>query len=476
MEKISNYLVVNNKLKKNAFTDPINAFHYHDINKFLEFENGQTRYFEILNNVINDYESKYLSKYFIEYMKNEDRKNYIIIEKKGNEIILKMVNSEITLISVGGYGQIYKISDDVCLKINLENEDRYHEFEIPKHLSQIANETTKELILFPYSILKHCKFNGLVNILQINIFFVYIIYCIKFKIEPTEKELEKKLNNYNIKKEYNILFKTNDMRQLEHAVNLYNFLCVKYLSPEEHINILKYLLRMISIFRDKHGSIKENGFIILMPLLKSNSINLRINKETKKIDNVNGIKSYIVYKYFYRMLFLQMSILILNINDNTTFTHNDFKADNILVDDADPPYELKYKKTVFKFNEHFKFKLADFDFSILDEYTVNSKLTDKEMFKKTNWLTDIHFFIHSLFYFISSDEYKSDKVFFNKLHDYFIKPYCNIDINKLLSGESTIKKKDSKIYCNSGRLVNYESPNISKLYEFITSNLFKEWM
>jgi hypothetical protein len=476
MENLSNYLIVNNELKKKSFSDPVQVFHYHDINKFLVFENGQERYIDIINNVISDYENNSILSNFKEYIKDPGKKQYIIIEYKANTPLIKMVNSDITLISVGGYGQIYKISDDVCLKINLEKEDHYHEFEIPKHLSRIANETMKELILFPYSIIKHCKFMGLINILQINIFFIYFIYCIVNKIKPTEKEIEKKLNSYNIKEEYKQLFKTTNEKALEKAVDLYNFFCVTYLTHEEHINILKYMPRLVSMFKDKHGNIKENGFMILMPLLKSNSIALRINKETKKIDNINGVKACQVYKHFYRMLFLQMSILLLNINNTTNFTHNDFKADNVLVDDANPPYELKYKKNIFKFNEYFIFKLADFDFSLLQEYTTNSKLTDKELFKETTWLTDIHFFIHSLFFFISGDEYKSDKLFFNKLHEYFIKPYCNITIDKLLSGESNIKKKDSKIYCNSGRLINHERLNISYLHDFITSNLFKEWM
>lgn len=476
MEIKLNYNVLD-KSKMDFFKDPVQTYHYHDINKFLKFSSGFNGYVEIMQTVVNDVESNdWISKYK-SYLKSNDKVEYITADFQNNTPRIQMQNSDITLISVGGYGQIYKISDDVCLKINLEKEDHYHEFEIPKHLSQIANDTVKELILFPYSILKHQKFVGLVYILQLNIFFVYIIYCIVMKKKMNEKEIEKKINLEGIKTEFNELFRTKDEQRLEKAISLYNFFIQNYLGSEDHINILKYLPRLTNMFREKNGNIKDKGFIILMPLLKSNSISLYINKDTKKIDNINGVRSYLVYKHFYRSLFLQMSILLLNINDITEFTHNDFKADNILVDEATPPYTLKYKKKIFKFDEHFIFKLADFDFSLLQEYTTNEKLTDKEMFKETNWLTDIHFFIHSLFFFISNDEYNSDKIFFNQLHEKFIKPYCNITIEKLLSGESHIKKKDSKIYCNSGRLVNQtNTPDIIKLYNFITSSLFKKWI
>lgn len=471
-----NYNVLD-KSKMDVFRDPIQTYHYHDINKFLKFSGGFKGYFKILKTVLEDLDSGDWNEKYKKYIKLNEGVEYITTDLTNSFPRIQMQNGEITLISVGGYGQIYKISDDVCLKINLEKEDRYHEFEIPRHLSRIANETVKELILFPYSIIKQQRFSGLVYIIQLNVFFVYIINCIVMKKKITEKEIENKINLESIKQEFTEIFQTKDKNILNESINLYNFFINTYLGSDNHINILKYLPRLVNMFRDKNNQIKDNGFIILMPLLKSNSISLYINKDTKKIDNVNGVRSYLVYKYFYRSLFLQMSILLLNINDITNFTHNDFKADNVLVGEATKPYTLKYKNRIFKFDEHFIFKLADFDFSLLQEYTTNEKLTNKEMFKETNWLTDIHFFIHSLFYFISKDEYVSDKIFFDCLHEKFIKPYCNIGIKKLLSGESYIKKKDSKIYCNSGRLVNQTNlPDISDLYKFITSSLFKKWL
>lgn len=474
MENLSNYLIVDNKLKKDVFSDPVFTYHYNDISRFLIFKDGQDRYTEIMSNVIKDYED---NKLLIKFKNNiHNIKKYITFECKYETHNMKMSDSEITLISVGGYGQIYKISDDVCLKINLAKEDFDHEYEIPKQLSKMENNTIKQLILTPYSIIKHCKFTGLLNILHINIFFVYIIHAIIYKQGISAEEIEEKLNSYTIKNQFNKLFNTSNKQKLKNATDLYNFFCSYYLNEDEHINILKFLPRLTSMFRNKDGKLKETGFIILMPLLKSNSISLRINKDTKKIDNINGVRSYLVYPEIYRMLFLQMSLLLLNINDVTNFTHNDFKADNVLVDEASSPYELRYKNNVFKFTEYFKFKLADFDFSLLQEYTPNYKLTNKQMFKETYWLTDIHFFIHSLFFFISSDEYKSDKMFFDKLHDKFIQPYCNISISKLLSGDSCIKKKYSKVYCNSGRLFTNEQLDIYHLHNFIISDLFKKWM
>lgn len=465
------------KSKRSLFKDPIQTYHYHEINRFLKFSSGFNGYVDIMQRVVNDIESDEWQSKYQSYLKSSDKIEYIEGCTNTNTHRIFMQNSDITLISVGGYGQIYKISDDVCLKINLEKEDHYHEFEIPQHLSQIGNDTVKKLILFPYSILKQQKFVGLVYILQLNIFFVYVIFCIVTKKEMKEKDIEKKINLGGIKTEFNSLFKSKNTERFEKSISLYNFFINTYLGHEDHINILKYLPRLVNLFREKNSNIKDKGFIILMPLLKSNSISLYVNEETKKIDHNVGVLSYLVYKHFYRSLFLQMSILLLNINDITEFTHNDFKADNVLVDEAIPPYTLCYKKKTFKFDENYIFKLADFDFSFLREYTTNEKLSNQKLFKDTNWLTDIHYFTHTLFYFINKDEYLSDKIFFDELHEQFIKPYCSITIQKLMSGETYVKKKDSKVCCDSGRLINQGgSPNISKLYKFITSPLFKKWI
>lgn len=167
MKSKSEFLFLNNKLKKNmidnslaAQCDPVVSYHYRDINKFLTFNKGEVRYKEIINNVINDYENKKnLTKFKDFYSKN--KKNRYVDFVCNNDRNIKMINSDITLISVGGYG--------------------HHEFEIPKQLSRIPNDTIKKLILTPHAIIKNCKFSGLLNIININVFFVYIIYILLFK-------------------------------------------------------------------------------------------------------------------------------------------------------------------------------------------------------------------------------------------------------------------------------------------------------
>lgn len=482
MKSKSEFLFLNNKLKKNiidnslaAQCDPVVSYHYRDINKFLTFNKGEVRYKEIINNVINDYENKKnLTKFKDFYSKN--KKNRYVDFVCNNDRNIKMINSDITLISVGGYGQIYKINDDTCLKINLEDVDYDHEFEIPKQLSRIPNDTIKKLILTPHAIIKNCKFSGLLNIININVFFVYIIYILLFKKNLNTSDIEKKLTKHMINHEFNDLFVNNEKKKINTAIDLYNFFCLYYLKQEEHINILKYLPRLTNMFKNKQGNVKDTGYIILMPLLKSNSVSLLIDEESKTIDNKKGIKAYKVIKHFFRILFLQMSLLVLNINDVTEFTHNDFKADNVLVETMDDSYELSYKNSTFKFSERFIFKLADFDFSLLKEYTENNKLKNKTLFKETNWLTDIHFFTHSLFYYISKDEYFSDKIFFDTLYNKFINPYCNITVTKLLSTTTCVQKKNSKEFCMSGRLVKQKHIDIIELEKFIHSESFKEWM
>lgn len=290
-----------------------------------------------------------------------------------------------------------------------------------------------------------------------------------------EKIIEK-TESYDIDTEYNYLFNSNSKNEnsLKEYCDIYNFILSTYTKKEVRIGVIKNLPRILKMFKNNGQKLNNKGFIIFMPLLKAQSMTLLVNKETGKIDNENGVRAYLVYKNYHRMLFLQMSILILSINEHTKFVHNDFKPDNMLVENKNESYELNYKNLSYVFNEPFIFKLADFDFSLISDFE-NKKIENRKKFINNTWLSDIHYFVHLLFFFISSEEYESDKTFFNSIHREFIKPYCNISIDDLLFNKPSVKKFNVNDKCSEGRLIIENEVNIENLSNFINTDLFSFW-
>lgn len=464
------------------------------INRFLVFK-GKKKYNSIIKNIIVDYDNGNLKKQFKDFYYSSESVNYVSVELCHKKAVLSMENNEISLIGVGGFGQVYKISDSACLKINLTKDKDYHEFEIPRKLDQILDEKMKKLILLPTTLIKDCKFLGLINVLQINIFFIYITHCF-FNNKPLNKrEIEKKIKEYNIQGEYEELFskKNPKIEQIDKFTKFYNFLCNTYIKETENMNILKYIISLISSFKpqtkkkrknknkenyidtkDTTIDVKKEGFMILMPLMKCNSNSLTLNLSTKRIDlSCNGVKAYKVFPRIHRVLFLQMGLLLLNINKSNTFIHNDLKPDNILVDSISSPYDLSYNDLSFMFSEPFIFKLADFDFSLLTNIK-NNKIADSKLITIASWFTDIHYLVHNMFFFISFEEYNNDLYFFDSLHKKFIEPYCNVNIETLLT-DHDILIKDKNTYCSNGRYMSNVNVDISILYDFISSELFEPW-
>lgn len=459
------------------FNDDVQNTNYHNINKFINYSGGSKAYNDVILKLYEDVNNCMFARNFEKYSRKKNKEIFLTYYKDSkNRIFLKMLNIPVTLIGIGGYGQIYKLSEDICIKINIETTDSYHEYEIPKSLSTIIDDDIKELVLYPSSIMKNCVFNGLCNTVQLNIVFVYIIYCIVMDKKVSKEEIENKTRNYNIDTEFNYIFSLDPKNEkfLKESCDMYNFIISNYMKKENRIGVIKNLPRILKMFHTPGNQIKNKGFIIFMPLLKSQSMNLLLNKETGKIDTEHGIRAYLVCKNYHRMLFLQMSILILSINKRTKFVHNDFKPDNMLVETKTEPYELNYEEKTFIFNEPFVFKLADFDFSIMNNFS-NKKIENRKNFINNTWLSDIHYFVHLLFYFISSEEYESDKVFFDSIHNKFIKPYCNISVQDLLFKKGVVKKINEHVKCLDGRLMINKEVDIKILSDYIDSELFSIW-
>lgn len=446
----------------------------------------EQKYYKIIEVIYKDFSNKKIDKLFHNYL--QERKNPDSDIFKKNQLFTMSHDYTIRLIGIGGYGLIYKLTDIICAKINLNIKEDYHEYEIPIKINELNSEIG-DMIVLPYTLIKKCEFNGIIHILIINIIFVYITYCYIYKIQIQTRNIFNKIETYDIITEYKLLFFKNE-ETMSKSVDFFNFLCIFYLKNYEYIDILKYLLEMIYSFKPalkktnnkitsknnkQNSNINNKGFLILMPLLVGDSMHFFINPLTKEIDNGRyAVKANSVYPHIFRMLFLQVTLFILKINQMTFFAHNDLKPDNILVKSQPYSYSLIYKQSYFLFSEGFQFKIADFDFAILPEYLINPKIKNNKLLSNSTWLTDIHYFVHNLFYFLDHKDIQDDEVFFRNLHEYFIKPFCQIDFNQMKKN-NYIKQKNDEICCNEGRLYINKKEDISYLEKFLLKDLFDQW-
>lgn len=428
--------------------------YYETLKKFF-FMKNEIRYYDIINNIHNDFVLKKIDSKF----KNNKKKH--------------ISNSDLELIGIGGYGQIYKLNSNICVKLNLTQKEEYHEYNIPLIIKKIDNELG-DMIIQPYTLIKNCVFNGILNMIQLNILMVYFTYCYVFNKSYSSFDMKNKLKDYNIDKEYKALFKNNDKNIVNKSFEFFNFLNCNYLNPDEQIKIISFLLQVIKSFKKKNV-VQKNGFLILMPYAEGNiSVRLYLNSLTKEIDN-NGVKAFYIYKDINRLLFLQISLFILKIKKHTVFLHNDLKPDNVLTVSINDnvPRIINYKNNSFHFYEHFMFKISDFDFSVLPCYLENKKVANSKLAKNRSWFIDIHNFVHKIFSYITEEEINADIFFFKKLHETFIFPFCGLAFTEM---KNNVKiNKSSEDICIEGMYMKNIMPEIELLEIFILSDLFTRW-
>lgn len=387
-----------------------------------------------------------------------------------------LIKKEIKLIGIGGYGMIFKLSDEYCLKVNIiDNIDSYHEFEIPQILYKL-NDGIDNLITNPLTLIKNLPFDGLIYYIQFNIFLLYITYLYIYNKKFDSNYLnETLLINYDINKIYKSLFHGTKQTQ-KSAIIFFLYLRYKYLKYKVNINCLNHLLKITKVLTKK--TFKKEGFIIILPLAKTISVDIKCNPNTKQINMLNGQQGYLCYKYIYRVLVLQICLCLLKINSKIKFIHNDLKPDNILVFITNNPYKINYEDIKYKFDLPFIFKLTDFDFSVLDKIS-NNKIKNTDLINnKFYWLHDIHFFIHRLFFYLKNEEILNDIDFFKYTYETFITPFCfkKFDKNNIEKNKSFyIIKNKNKVICNEGRYYGNNKPNKDLLVNFISSEWFDLW-
>lgn len=440
-----NYL---NNVKKKIEGDKIaGILLYHKYSCFFDYIDKKD-YSETIKAVINDFK--------LHRIKN-------IVEGK----LYGKKKKAINILGVGGYGQVYKLDDNYCIKINITNSQNYHEYFIPEKISELSDDI-KNMILKPIALIKKSELKGLIHIIKMNIMLIYVLYCYILDVSISEVKIIQILKDLKIDTEYKEVFKVNKTKHLNYFYNLYYY----YLDKYANVDIVTNILSIIRTLKNKNNEIINTGFMIIMPLAITTSYKLYLNPITKSVSK-SGIKAYKIFNNIYRIVFLQVALFILNVRKSCKFCHNDLKPDNILISQSFENYAIKYENLEFFFIEKFKYKIADFDFSIIHDLVNNRKIMNTKLVNNTSWFTDVHYFIHKLFYFISNDEILADNDFFIELHKVFIYPFCNVPYDKM--DKNLILRKDGIEICREGMYLMQIDIDIELLKNFISTDFFKNW-
>lgn len=422
------------------------CFYYDKIVNLIFF--NEKRYIKIIKNLIDDYNDSL-------FCKADLNKYYEIYTNTPN--IIKLV-------AVGGFGQVYQLNKDTAIKLCYSDLKNYSEFEIPQEIVNI-DSSLENNILLPTSILKECKFTGFLNIFQIHIVIIYIIYCIIESKKFNCNIMYLKLKNYDIVNEYKTIFSNKNNNQ--RASELFFYFFFKYLKKGEQIFIIDEMLNLCKFLKRNQTT---NGYILFSPLAEEISTYIFLNPSSLALDK-SGIKAPEVFFNYYRVFILQVFLTLLKINFYIKFAHNDLKPDNILVYEVHNEYIISYQNLDYFFDLKYIFKISDFDLSSIDKKK-NIKLKHTKFESNKSWFTDIHFFIHKLFLYISKREVELDLDFFLFLHETFILPYCKISFDDMK--KDRIVKENKNIICCNGLYYKSDFP-ISILEKFIQSEFFDEW-
>lgn len=403
------------------------------------------------------------------------------------------------ILGIGGFGIVIQISHYHVLKLNITEDEYYHEFHIPIKLKEL-DPTLKDLIILPDALIKNLNCERLINEIRINILVCKLINYFNMKnlsrnlLKVHFPIINKQIDNDRIidkfedrdigKKDSILICKKilveNGKKERDNVVAFYNFVYENYLKKNFHIpNIFLNLPGLMRLFRKekyKGKTVdKKKGFVIIMPKAEFISIEVFLNDNLQLDNSSNSSKKGIdVFPHFYRMLFLQVSIFILKAK-KFHFMHNDLKPDNVLVTYKEPPYILNYNNQNFYFdNESFIFKISDFDFSTIPDYVENKKINNTLVGKFSNWFCDIHYFVHMLFVYINKKDILKDAMFFKRLYNVFILPYCQSNY-KNIENIKIIKDNGNRVICRDCYYLGDKFPKIDILFEFIKSDLFERW-
>lgn len=381
--------------------------------------------------------------------------------------IFYSLNDYLYLINSGGFGIVFRCDNSYCLKLIFEYNDIVfrHEYDIPVSIKERLEERKMkqyiEFMCVPDVILEDLSCRNLK--LLVILYSFSLLTCrniIERRLDLSKcKQFDRQISDFTEIADIYSKYKNNTKFYIIFS-NIYN----KYIKEYTNIILLNNynsLMKFLSNYKiNFKKTLKDNVLrcnVLLERLALETSDCLRLDDSGEVIPN--GTKAYEKDNNYLRLLVLQTFLFISAVNKCFDyFVHNDLKMNNILVFAKERPLIINFNSTTrFEFLENYVFKINDFDFSSHDSLT-NRKISESKFSNNDNWIYDVHFFVHSLFLFITHEKFiKIDNNLYTCLKDYFL-----------------LDCKSDKMRCNT----HIEKKDISYLDDFILKKgkLFTKWI
>lgn len=419
-------------------------------------------------------------------------------------------------LSSGGYGYIFKINEEYCVKVNTTNSE--HEWLIPNILGRIDDKYSgvENFVNLPVTYYPDCFHFGIYQTYIINALIVETIKTYLTKKNKTEKNDTKEIhkilldisnnkitqdwiniftgshahrmeNNRKYNKLFNYIFKGVDYPvYLAHAFRSYTNLLFKKkkILDVSSLNNNNTIYRLDSHLKElalegpspalKKRILSINpalkdffGNVVIQNLASGNFYDTNIlNGEIINYPDESAVEGRNVDNYV-KLFLLEVLIAIYSYNKRFSFIHNDLKPDNVLVfHDPDPKVIHINNGTIlskikFIILEPYVFRVNDFDFSSVEGVN-NSVIAKSILTKNDNIFADIHFLFLSLF---MSPSYR-------KQHPIIYSEFANLVIPKCTQCKSAYDKEErfDVHYVDTIKITHSEVENF-----LARSPLFKKW-
>jgi serine/threonine protein kinase len=469
-------------------------------------------------------ETKLMSKALNTILKIENMED---IEDSGSETfstihsINRVVNKVIYHINSGGFGSIYKLSTDYCIRIHLNNPYD-HEWSIPKDIETILIKNKMEHILeflnIPICIFKNYFLYGIYQYYIVN---CAIICCTNYLLNQKERDWNKDIktivNTTQIEPIKNLYKIFKDKKTQHKAFKIYTDITFQAFEGSKYpVVIANKFENFASLLVDllKNTAIENTDIEIILKFFNSSQINkillleaqnndkeadrlknemkeniLKIKKEfipffgnisiqhlalgnffTVRLDNFGRINHRLENSLamknqtYVKLCILQVLLSLIIMNKKTGFVHNDLKPDNILVYSKNKDISIEYKEDglngcSFDFFESYIFKLNDFDFSRTNN--VSNQLNSQ------NNLNDIFYDVHFLFVTLFSN-----RRYIEEMEPIYEEYYKILIEGKCYVCDTFYRKKDKSISRHEVSTI----ISLNEIGKFLkTSSLFSLW-
>lgn len=350
------------------------------------------------------------------------------------------------ILGSGSFGIVFSTHSEYCVKLIFKDTGE-KEYRLPKTLIE-SNSDIEDYVINPICYL-NLNFSGLVCYFSL----YYSLYVILLhSVYDQELNTHEFLSNLKkLKHDWNL---TSLKLEPQHKYLFYSILN-KYIKLQ-HIDFFDHIELMCDVLKPGQPI---NGSLLVMKEALLSSEQMKVNASGQF-----DIQGYCPYSEentkMFRIITMHVFLFILQSNKNIRFIHKDLKPNNILVFDSNP-YYLEYENIKFLFKNNYRMCIHDFGIS-----------TILACDKPSGIARDVHFFVHSLFYFFKN-QYQHDIEFFQALYDFFIAPYCNTNYN-LIARKTENKYKQC---CNKGQLpINISYPiGPETLTSFLKFSYFEDW-